>query len=105
MEIYIPWDTAMPGVNHLQEPTCVHVNPGPLGQGCNATAFQQGGGGGGGYYGGGASSWQGGGGGGSSFSLYSVVDEATGFNVGDGRAVFEWEESPTQPQVVLSELL
>lgn len=57
---------------------------------------QQGGGGGGGYYGGGASSWQGGGGGGSSYSLYGVVDEARGVNVGDGRAVFEWEESLAQ---------
>eukprot|EP01032_Pedospumella_encystans_P013831 gene13831-15906_t len=87
---YVQDDYASPGGTHLQEPTCAINNPGPLGQGCDGSS-----GGGGGYYGGGVS-WrtESGGGGGSSFSLYTVVDEATGANSGDGYAVLEYTWIP-----------
>eukprot|EP01032_Pedospumella_encystans_P025321 gene25321-28626_t len=75
---------APPGGNHLQEPTCMNKNPGPLGQGCDSP-YWSGSGGGGGYYGG-AAGQASGGGGGSSFSLYPIVIEATGVHTGDGYA-------------------
>ena len=88
---YLGWSFAPPGGNHLQEPTCDNKNPGPLGEGCDGDF-----GGGGGYYGGGAS-FATGGGGGSSYSLYTIVNEATGVNTGDGYAVLEYTPDLAAP--------